>query len=242
MLELRQHRSPHAVHGRASSYTDPSSTQSPSGVPRDVVPKHPQFVGPTRPAYGLLIAERSLTRMGIPDSPASPSGSGPASPEPAQPLPADTAAAAVATDVEFWAQCSPAEAARLMGVFEEEAESVYPYIDILELAARSEQILRIVRQPDLLEDEALAGASTGRALTATDIDLAKIAVAVGIAIEARGKNDLCAAIAASVEQHTARISQTEVSLRGIQLLISLVRGARETMCFFERSVFLLTMK
>ncbi len=230
MLELRQHRSPAhaaAVQGRASSHTDPSSTQSPSGaaLSKDAVPKHPQFVGPTRPAYGLMIAERSLTRMGIPDSPSSPSGgSGPASPDaPAPHAVADPAAAAVAVDVEFWAQCSPAEAARLMGVFEEEAESVYPYIDILELAARSEQILRVVRQPELLEEEALAGSSTGRALTTTDIDLAKIAVAIGVAIEARGKNDLCAAIAASVEQHTARISQTEVSLRGIQLLISLVR-------------------
>ncbi|OAA74657.1 Casein kinase II, regulatory subunit [Akanthomyces lecanii RCEF 1005] len=228
VLELRQHRSPAhaaAVQGRASSHTDLSLTQSPSGaaLSKDAVPKHPQFVGPTRPAYGLMIAERSLTRMGIPDSPSSPSGgSGPASPDaPAPHAVADPAAAAVAVDVEFWAQCSPAEAARLMGVFEEEAESVYPYIDILELAARSEQILRIVRQPELLEEEALAGSSTGRALTTTDIDLAKIAVAIGVAIEARGKNDLCAAIAASVEQHTARISQTEVSLRGIQLLISL---------------------
>ncbi|KAM3444968.1 hypothetical protein NHJ13734_000837 [Beauveria thailandica] len=223
VFELRQHRSPHGgVQGLTSGHTDPSSGRSPSSVAnRDAVPKHPQFIGPTRPAYGLMIAERSLTRMGIPDSPSSPSGSGPASPEPPQATAADLSTAAVAADVEFWAQCSPAEAARLMGVFEEEAESVYPYIDILELAARSEQILRIIRQPELLEDEALAGASTGRALTATDIDLAKIAVAIGIAIEARGKNDLCAAIAASVEQNTARISQKEVSLRGIQLLISL---------------------
>ncbi|KAM3503595.1 hypothetical protein MY11210_008657 [Beauveria gryllotalpidicola] len=227
VFELRQHRSPHGVQGLTSGHTDPSSGRSPSSVVnKDAVPKDPQFIGPTRPAYGLMIAERSLTRMGIPDSPSSPSGSGPTSPEPLQSTSADlstasAAAAAVATDVEFWAQCSPAEAARLMGVFEEEAESVYPYIDILELAARSEQILRIIRRPELLEDEALAGASTGRALTATDIDLAKIAVAIGIAIEARGKNDLCAAIAASVEQNTARISQKEVSLRGIQLLISL---------------------
>lgn len=231
VLELRQHRSPAlaaGAQGRASSHTDPSSTQSPAGAggpSKDAVPKHPQFVGPTRPAYGLMIAERSLTRMGIPDSPSSPSGgSGPASPDAsAQHIVVDPAGAvAVAVDVAFWAQCSPAEAARLMGVFEEEAESVYPYTDILELAARSEQILRIIRQPELLEEEALAGSSTGRALTATDIDLAKIAVAIGVAIEARGKNDLCAAIAASVEQHTARISQTEVSLKGIQLLISLV--------------------
>ncbi|OAA74151.1 Casein kinase II, regulatory subunit [Cordyceps fumosorosea ARSEF 2679] len=235
VFELRQHRSPHAAGLITSAGTDPVSTRSPSSVTRDAVPKHPQFVGPTRAAYGLMIAERSLTRMGIPDSPSSPSGSGPSSPEAQPPLPptpqqlqkhqqrqsTDLAVPTAPPDVEFWAQCTPAEAARLMGVFEEEVESVYPYIDILELAARSEQILRILRQPELLEDEALAGSSTGRPLTVTDIDLAKVAIAVGVATEARGKNDLCVAIAASIEQHTARISQTEVSLRGIQLLISL---------------------
>ncbi|EGX94342.1 Fungal specific transcription factor [Cordyceps militaris CM01] len=222
VFELRQQQ-PRSPHGGATSapagghHTDPSSTRSPSSVivTRDAVPKHPQFVGPTRPAYGLMIAERSLTRMGIPDSPSSPSGSGPSSPEAGGPAPPPLP---VAADVEFWQHCTPAEAARLMGVFEEEAESVYPYIDILELAARAEQILRIIRLPELLDDEAFAG---GRPLTATDIDIAKIAVAVGVAIEARGKNDVCAAIAASVEQNTARISQTEVSLRGIQLLLSM---------------------
>ncbi|ATY60895.1 Casein kinase regulatory subunit [Cordyceps militaris] len=219
-LRQQQHRSPHGGATSAPAgghHTDPSSTRSPSSVivTRDAVPKHPQFVGPTRPAYGLMIAERSLTRMGIPDSPSSPSGSGPSSPEAGGPGPPPLP---VAADVEFWQHCTPAEAARLMGVFEEEAESVYPYIDILELAARAEQILRIIRLPELLDDEALAG---GRPLTATDIDIAKIAVAVGVAIEARGKNDVCAAIAASVEQNTARISQTEVSLRGIQLLLSM---------------------
>ncbi|KAJ6789233.1 hypothetical protein PWT90_05077 [Aphanocladium album] len=218
VLELKQQRSPHAPPGHLSNHTDPSSTRSPSNLAqRDAVPKHPQFVGPTRPAYGLMIAERSLTRMGIPDSPSSPSASAPPSPEP---LAQSTTAATATSDVEFWAQCTPAEAVRLIGVFEEEVESVYPYIDSLELTTRASEILRIIRDPELLGDEAEA-TGTGRPLTATDIDLAKIAVAIGVAIEARGKNDLCTAIAASVEQHTARISQTEVSLQGIRLLITL---------------------
>jgi hypothetical protein len=113
---------------------------------------------------------------------------------------------------------------RLLAVFEEEVESVYPFIDILELASRSEQILRAIRDSSLLDE-------TSRdlyepPLTATDVALAKLAVATGIAIESHGKNDLCSAIATSVETTAARISRTEVDLKGIQLLMMLVSVTR----------------
>lgn len=211
--ELKQHRSPHAL---AIAGNPDISTRSPSNASRDAVPKHPQFVGPTRPAYGLMIAERSLNRMGIPSSPSG--GSAPGSPEGSQ---TDAAAPAVSTESEFWAQCTPEEAVRLISVFEEEVESVYPYTDIMQLASRSEDILRIIRMPALLDDAAAANGALP-ALTQSDIDLAKIAVAIGIAIEAHGKNVLCSAIAATVEEHVLRISQAEVSLKNIQLLITLV--------------------
>lgn len=221
VLELKQQRSPYAVQGLISSHTDPSSTRSPSNAAaRDTAPKLPQFIGPTRPSYGLMIAERSLTRMGIPGSPSSPSASAPASPSPEPP--SATAAAPAATDLEFWAQCTPAELVRLIGVFEDEVESVYPYIDSTEFTVNAERILRILRQPELLEEEGSIASGMGRRLTATDIDIAKIAVAIGIVIEARGKSDLGTAIVASVEQHATRVSQSTVTLRGIQLMITLV--------------------
>lgn len=209
--ELKHHQSPGARTTTASQL-DAIAARSPSNASKDNVPKHPQFVGPTRPSYGLVIAERSLTRMGIPASP-SPSPSGAPSPaEPEQPE---------ATDVEFWAECSPEEMARLLAVFEEEVESVYPFIDILELASRSEQILQVIRDPSMADNAARDIHEPS--LTSTDVGLAKLAVATGIAIEAHGKNDLCAAIAESVEAGTARISRTEVDLKGIQLLMMLVR-------------------
>ncbi|KAG8411021.1 hypothetical protein J3459_022531 [Metarhizium acridum] len=204
-----KHQSPGARTAIASQF-DAVAARSPSNTSKDNVPKHPQFVGPTRPSYGLVIAERSLTRMGIPASP-SPSPSG--APSPAEPEQAE------ATDAEFWAECSPEEMARLLAVFEEEVESVYPFINILELAARSEQILRVIRDPSLL-DEAPRDVHEPP-LTVTDVRLAKLAVATGIAIEAHGKNDLCAAIAESVVAMAARISRTEVDLKGVQLLIML---------------------
>ncbi|KJK90489.1 hypothetical protein H633G_05668 [Metarhizium anisopliae BRIP 53284] len=177
-----KHQSPGARTTMASHF-DVVAARSPSNTSKDNVPKHPQFVGPTRPSYGLVIAERSLTRMGIPASP-SPSPSG--APSPAEPEQAE------ATDVEFWAECSPEEMARLLAVFEEEGESVYPFINILELAARSEQILRVIRDPSLL-DEAPRVDVHEPPLTWTD----------------------------SVVAVTARISRTEVELKGIQLLMML---------------------
>lgn len=208
--ELKNHQSPGARTTTASQF-DAIVAQSPSNGSKDNVPKHPQFVGPTRPSYGLVIAERSLTQMGIPASP-SPSPSG--APSPAEPEQQE------ATDLEFWAECSPDEMARLLGVFEEEVESVYPFTDILELAPSSEQILQAIRDPSML-DSAPRGVHEPF-LTSTDVAMAKLAVATGIAIEAHGKNDLCAAIVESVETGIARISRTEVDLKGIQLLMILV--------------------
>lgn len=149
--------------------------------------------------------------MGIPASP-SPSPSG--APSPIEPEQAET------TDLEFWAQCSPDEMARLLAVFEEEVESVYPFIDILELASKSEQLLRVIRDPASLDD--IPKVALEPILTPTDVELAKLAVATGIAIEAHGKNDLCTAISGSVEARAARISRSEVDLKGIQLLMMLV--------------------
>ncbi|KAK2593074.1 hypothetical protein QQS21_009204, partial [Conoideocrella luteorostrata] len=207
-VEELKHQSPGARTSSASQL-EGVMAGSPSNVSKDNVPKHPQFVGPTRPSYGLMIAERSLTRMGIPASAStSPSGA---------PSPVDTEVAA--TDTEFWSDCSPEEMARLLAVFEEEVESVYPFTDIMELASRAEDVLALIRDPGLLED--LKRNGNAPALTARDIDLAKIAVATGIAIEAHGKNDLCTAIADSVVAHTARISRTEVEIKSVQLLMML---------------------
>ncbi|KHN93830.1 Casein kinase II, regulatory subunit [Metarhizium album ARSEF 1941] len=170
---------------RAGPLDAAAAARSPSAVSKDHVPKHPQFVGPTRPSYGLVIAERSLTRMGIP---ASPSPSPSRAPSPAEPEQAE------ATDGEFWASCPPDEMARLLAVYEEEVESVYPFIAIAELASRSEQVLRAIRDPRLLHQTPAADAHEPP-LTVTDVRLAKLAVATAIAIEAHGKNGLCAAIA-----------------------------------------------
>ncbi|GJN78146.1 hypothetical protein PLIIFM63780_001639 [Purpureocillium lilacinum] len=194
---------------------------SPSNVgSRDNAPKHPHFIGPTRPAYGLVVAERSLTRMGIqaPDSAKSTSlsSSRADSPLAGEAMEDD---GSPATDAEFWASCTPDEVARLLAVFEEEVESVYPFVDTIELASRAEQILRRIRNPDAADNQAHDRQQAP--LSSLDVDMVKLAVATAVAVEAHGKTALSASIAESVEDRLSRISRSQVELKGIQLLTML---------------------
>lgn len=198
---------------------------SPSNVgSRDNAPKHPHFIGPTRPAYGLVVAERSLTRMGIqaPDSAKSTSlsSSRADSPLAGEAMEDD---GSPATDAEFWASCTPDEVARLLAVFEEEVESVYPFVDTIELASRADQILRRIRNPDAADNQAHDRQQAP--LSSLDVDMVKLAVATAVAVEAHGKTALSASIAESVEDRLSRISRSQVELKGIQLLTMLVRDS-----------------
>ena len=166
-----------------------------------------------------MVAERSLTRMGIPVSLSQPA-SGAQSPSPSEPE-RDEAA-----DVEFWAACTADELSRLMSVFEEEVETVYPFTDIMELAQRASEMLEIIRNP--LQNYSSQDGGIP-ALTAQDVDMAKIAAATGVAIEARGKTDVSAAIAESVGLNVARLSKPKADLKGLQILLALVRENEPTL-------------
>jgi hypothetical protein len=151
--------------------------------------------------------------MGIPVSLSQPP-SGAQSPSPSEPE-RDEAA-----DIEFWATCTAGELSRLMSVFEEEVETVYPFSDIMELAQRASEILEIIRNPSR---DYNSRDDTFAALTAQDVDMAKIAAATGVAIEARGKTDVSAAVAESVGLNAARVSKPKADLKGLQILLALVR-------------------
>lgn len=107
-----------------------------------------------------------------------------------------------------------------MSVFEEEVETVYPFSDIMELAQRASEILEIIRNPSR---DYNSRDDTFAALTAQDVDMAKIAAATGVAIEARGKTDVSAAVAESVGLNAARVSKPKADLKGLQILLALVR-------------------
>lgn len=111
--------------------------------------------------------------------------------------------------------------ARLLGVFEEEVESVYPFIDIVELASRAQQILDFIRSGKSSTDEVREEMQLP--VNARDVEMAKVAISTALAVEAHGKSQLSATIAEAVERDVSRISSPQVELKEIQLLTMLVR-------------------
>ncbi|PHH91912.1 hypothetical protein CDD83_9779 [Cordyceps sp. RAO-2017] len=184
--------------------------QSPSTTLKDA-PKQPQFVGPTRPSFGLMVGERSLTRMGIPTF-ESPPPSGAQSPAD---IPRD-----ITSEAEFWIHCTPGEIARLLAVFEEEVESVYPFIDIVDLASRAQHILDFVRNRRPTGQE-ISQDTCDTPVSVRDVEMAKIAIATALVVEAHGKTELSTTLAESVERHASRISSPQVELKEIQLMTML---------------------
>jgi hypothetical protein len=186
-----------------------------SNAPRPNVPKAPQFVGPTRSAYSIEIGQRSLTRMGIPsyDLP-SPSA-------PQSPVERSSDVATSATD--FWQRTNAAEVSRLLFVFQEEVESVYPVIDCTTLASYAQQILDYGRES---QNEAFfSQGADALAFSLKDFQMAVIGVATALVIEAHEAFETSEAMVESVERTVSRISKPEVDIKGLQLFAILVRLA-----------------
>ena len=214
-----QHTASHVPHYQ-HHHQDARSTQSPSSH-RSEVPKQPQFVGPTRSAFSFIIGERSLTRMGIPTfgSPP-PTSTGCQSPATTTVLPAAREMPrTTTTEADFWERCNANELIRLLAVFQEEVESVYPFIEIEKLAGKAHHVLAFI-------EAMLTGNGKGESkgeVSMKDIEIVKVAVATAIVVEAHGKTELSTAMVESVERNVVRISRPEVSIKEIQLMTMLVR-------------------
>ncbi|KAH6955610.1 fungal-specific transcription factor domain-containing protein [Ilyonectria sp. MPI-CAGE-AT-0026] len=185
--------------------------ESPASTPREDVPKQPQFVGPTRSAFSIMIGERSLNRMCIPTFESLPPSSAQSPTLSRSPL---------ATDIGYWDHCTAGDITKFLVVFQEEVESVYPFIDIGEYALRSQEILAAIRNGSPLNDD-VSDTSSVITLSSKDIEIAKVAAAIGIVLETNGTNDFSGAIVESVERNVARISNPRVDLKEVQLLTML---------------------
>ncbi|KAL2672521.1 hypothetical protein Neosp_013233 [[Neocosmospora] mangrovei] len=205
---------PQEAHTVSSHSRETVHIQSPLSTYRGDVPKQPQFVGPTRSAFGFLVGERSLNRMGIPTYESFP-------PSGAQSPIESTAAAKIITDLGYWDQCTAGEISRFLIVFQEEVESVHPIIDISEYVVRSQEILDAIRSGNAPEYTAPKGETPMKGLSKKDIDIVKIAVATGMVLEEQQKTDLSAAIIDSVEGTVSLMLYPEVDLKEIQLLCML---------------------
>ncbi|KAF5632717.1 hypothetical protein F52700_6254 [Fusarium sp. NRRL 52700] len=177
-------------------------THSPASTHRGEMPKQPQFVGPTRSAFGILVSERSLNRMGVPKFDSMP-------PSGAQ-SPVEPVLDSI-NDLSFWHCCTASDITKYLVNFQEEVESVYPFIDIAEYIAQSKEILQAIRGG--FEDE---GRVSGK-----DIDIAKVAISTGILLEEPSKLELATAIVDSVQTNVSSILSPQVDLKEVQLLAML---------------------
>ncbi|KAJ4244987.1 hypothetical protein NW762_014193 [Fusarium torreyae] len=197
-----------------SSHTrDHIVTQSPASTHRGEVPRQPQFVGPTRSAFGILVSERSLNRMGVPRFDSMP-------PSGVQ-SPSEPVSDRLVTDLGFWDHCTASDVTKYLVIFQEEVESVYPFIDIGEYVTRSKEILAAIQRGGLPSEDDTKAGETSSTLCSKDINLARVAIATGIVLEEHGKTELSIAIVDSVEKNVSCILSAQVDLKEIQLLTML---------------------
>ncbi|KAH8587357.1 hypothetical protein B0O99DRAFT_400740 [Bisporella sp. PMI_857] len=183
-------------------------------------PQEPYFVGHTNPAFSFRIARTSLSEMGIatdlpqpPSDPESLAASPRVSGSEQESWVTETC---VETD-DCLLNFSVEEVIRLIEVFQEEVESMYPLISSAELAANARSIMKFAR--DASRAVAFDGMNPPRAkIGLRDVQMLKIAISTAIVIEARCKNDLSTKMVDSVEERVCRVSGYPIlGLKELQL-------------------------
>jgi hypothetical protein len=109
------------------------------------------------------------------------------------------------------------EVCRLITIFQEEIETLYPFVDSSELAAvAGTQMSELSKHLELLDSNSNmnSGLSEDR-----DISLLRVAVATAIVVEARGKNPLSSKLIGSTDKKAAQVTRSsDVDLRDLQWL------------------------
>ena len=194
-----------------------SSTYGHSDVPQDERIRQPNFVGPTRAAFGVHVAETSLARMGIV------TGHGrSASPSPIPstkdatpsnsvlPCPSYTP---VDPGVDVLLGFPEAEIVRLLKIYEEEVLSVFPILDIEHLVTNLPHLLNMARK------EGSVAFVVSSKLREKDVHILRLAVATAMTHETHGEHPVRDALISVVENDLGRItSATDVDLNDLQIM------------------------
>jgi hypothetical protein len=120
------------------------------------------------------------------------------------------------------------ELLRLLDVYEEEIESVYPFTNIKEFSLRLPCILNYVRNcGNSPSDEPPRTEPQTSQIELKDVQLVKLAIATAIIIEARGSNALSKKLVDSVESVVCRVSgEAKIDLKEVQIMTMLVSSCR----------------
>lgn len=192
-------------------------------------PHQPLFVGHTRSQYSLDVAKTSLVEKGLSSDAAMQSSIIPsAMPSPRAQSPELAVDGAQTSNSDGTGDpllsFSGIEIARLIGVFQEEVEAIYPFVNGGQLADRLGETLGKLKDA-AHETTSGAGARLDQS-TLGDIRVLKTIVAVAVVIEAHGRNDLSKRLIDSSGQNVARITESpSVDMRDLQSLAVLVSHA-----------------
>ncbi|KAK1579733.1 fungal-specific transcription factor domain-containing protein [Colletotrichum navitas] len=205
--------------------TLPSPLYASESARRPSEPREPQFVGPTRSTFSLRIAESSLSRVPVqardaspPSGSASPAASATRAPSEA----ADRYAPSSSTRKDPDPDPDPLltlgfdEVVRLLDVYQEEIESVYPFSDIGDILANLPRILDYARDPhsQSVEDRPQ--------IELKDVQIVKVAIATSIVMDAQGQNAISTKLVDSVEPVVCRVSgDAFIDLKELQIMTML---------------------
>ncbi|KAL0930519.1 fungal specific transcription factor [Colletotrichum truncatum] len=177
-------------------------------------PKQPQFVGPTRSAFSLKVAETSLTRMGISAETPLPAGASESLAPTRYPTPEQSEPALSVPGTDVLLTLPLEEFVRLLEVFQEEVETVYPFLDTGELVSKAADIRAFV--DDSLDSTASVSSET---VDIKDVVLAKVAVATSILVEVHGKNHVSNKLVEPIKNLIYQLSiDAQADLKVIQIM------------------------
>ncbi|OLN86246.1 putative transcriptional regulatory protein C530.05-like protein 7 [Colletotrichum chlorophyti] len=215
-------RSPAGLTGQ--QHASPIYTSESNRRPSE--PREPQFVGPTRSAYSLRIAESSLSLVPVQErdaSPASRSASPVASARAAsEALDQQAASPGSQKDLDCLLTFEFDEILRLVDVYQEEVESVYPFTNMKDVSSNLQHILDYARNAQNPRPDPGVSGQDRPKIELKDVQLVKVAIATSIVMEAQGRNAISTKLIDDVEPVVCRVSgDAFIDLKELQIMTML---------------------
>ncbi|KAH7380041.1 hypothetical protein BKA66DRAFT_571122 [Pyrenochaeta sp. MPI-SDFR-AT-0127] len=216
MIVEKQSSAPDCLNRRTPCSQSTVSTYANSDIRRDDKARQPNFVGPTRSAFGFHVAESSLALMGIPTGQDRSTSRSPTpctrDATPTQPVQYRPPYTPVGTGVDILLGFSEAEIVRFLGIYQDEVVAVHPILD-------TEYF--ISNLPHLLN---LAGQSTAASndfphFGAKDLHILRVAIATAMTHEVHSDQQIRDELIGVVDNDLGRItSVTQVGLKDLQIM------------------------